>query len=122
VTGVGAALRAILRVPEPARYLRADLETKGMGENGTAVDIAGQARSLHKTAPHGGLLAGELFLGQAGRHGVSLVEMINTGLRRTGQEKSYSLVILFFERGARRSSLWGKQPVFGCFFNHLDET
>jgi hypothetical protein len=113
VTGVGAALGAILRVPEPARYLRTGLETKGMGENGTAVDIADQARSLHKTVPHGGLLGGELFLAQAGRHGVSLVEMINTGLRRTGQEKSSSLVILFFERGARWPSLWGNQPVFG---------
>jgi hypothetical protein len=120
MTGVGAALGAILRIPKPARDLRTSLVTKGMGENGTAVDVADQGRSLRKTVPHGGLLGGELFLVQAGRHGVSLVEMINTGLRRTGQVKSSPLLILFLELGAHRPSLWGKPPVFGCSFNHLD--
>jgi hypothetical protein len=106
MTGVGTALGAILGVPEPARDLRASLEAKGMGKNGTAIDVADQGRSLRKTVPHGGLLGGEMFLGSAGRHGVSLVEMINTGLRRTEQVKSFPLVILFFERETRRPSLW----------------
>ena len=115
MTGVGAALGAILGVSEPARDLRASQVAKGMGEDGTAVDVADQGRSRRKTVPHGGLLGGELFLVQAGRHGVSLVEMINTVLRRTGQVKSFPLLILFLERQAHRPSLWGKPPVLPVF-------
>jgi hypothetical protein len=118
MTGVGAALGAILGVSQPARDLRAGLETKGMGENGTAVDVADQGRSLRKTVPHGGLLGGELFLVQAGRHGVSLVEMINTGLRRTEQVKSFPLVF-YFSSGKRADRRYGEISLYSAVLSTI---